>query len=423
MVTCMDSRIAPLQMVGLAPGDAKIFRNPGGRVTPQALEALVLGVHLLGVRPHPRRPPHAVRDGDEHRGRAAPQDRGVERARTPRGSASGSSPTSATPSAATSRPCARTRSSRTGPRSGASSTTWTPGCSSRCCERCARGARHPAHRHRAAPRQEHRDPAACATARSSPGGSTATVGGWWSTRMPSASPPARTQPSSRSPPTPPATDPTLAHPLRLRAPGREPLDVALPDADAVPVTVHGRPLTGRPGEPSTPTPGCAAPWAATTSPSCTSPTPRPLNPQHARPGRGDGLRRRLPRHPRVRRLAAPAPRVGRRDRARAGRGAAAPLAIERFRPNLVVDGDLEPFEEDHWRRVRVGAVTFRVVKPVDRCVLTTVDPTTRERGHEPIRTLAQAPEVGRGDVVRGAARPRGPRDDQARRRGVARPVG
>ncbi len=49
IVTCMDSRIAPLQMLGLTPGDAKIFRNPGGRVTPQALEALVLGVHLLRV--------------------------------------------------------------------------------------------------------------------------------------------------------------------------------------------------------------------------------------------------------------------------------------------------------------------------------------------------------------------------------------
>ena len=49
VVTCMDSRIVPLEMLGLRHGDAKIFRNPGGRVTPQALEALVLGVHLLGV--------------------------------------------------------------------------------------------------------------------------------------------------------------------------------------------------------------------------------------------------------------------------------------------------------------------------------------------------------------------------------------
>ena len=59
IITCMDSRIDPLHMVGLEPGDAKIFRNPGGRVTDQALEALVLGVHLLNVKrvlvvPHTR---------------------------------------------------------------------------------------------------------------------------------------------------------------------------------------------------------------------------------------------------------------------------------------------------------------------------------------------------------------------------------
>jgi len=59
MVTCMDSRIDPLRMVGLKPGDAKIFRNPGGRVDEAALEAIVLGVHLLGVNrvlvvPHTR---------------------------------------------------------------------------------------------------------------------------------------------------------------------------------------------------------------------------------------------------------------------------------------------------------------------------------------------------------------------------------
>ena len=49
LVTCMDSRIDPLRMLGLSHGDAKIFRNPGGRVTPQALEALVLSTHLLNV--------------------------------------------------------------------------------------------------------------------------------------------------------------------------------------------------------------------------------------------------------------------------------------------------------------------------------------------------------------------------------------
>jgi carbonic anhydrase len=59
IVTCMDSRIDPLRMLGLNAGDAKIFRNPGGRITGPALEALVLGVHLLGVErilviPHTR---------------------------------------------------------------------------------------------------------------------------------------------------------------------------------------------------------------------------------------------------------------------------------------------------------------------------------------------------------------------------------
>ena len=49
LVTCMDSRIDPLGILGLKAGDAKIFRNPGGRVTDAALEALVLSTHLLGV--------------------------------------------------------------------------------------------------------------------------------------------------------------------------------------------------------------------------------------------------------------------------------------------------------------------------------------------------------------------------------------
>jgi carbonic anhydrase len=50
MLTCMDSRIDPLGMIGLSPGDAKIIRNPGGRLTESALEGLLLGVHLLGVK-------------------------------------------------------------------------------------------------------------------------------------------------------------------------------------------------------------------------------------------------------------------------------------------------------------------------------------------------------------------------------------
>ena len=49
VVTCMDSRIDPLKMLGLQPGDAKIMRNAGGRVTDDVLRTLVLANHLLGV--------------------------------------------------------------------------------------------------------------------------------------------------------------------------------------------------------------------------------------------------------------------------------------------------------------------------------------------------------------------------------------
>src|ERR1700761_3047249 len=49
VITCMDSRISPLQMLGLTDGDAKILRNAGARVTDDVLRTLVLAVHLLGV--------------------------------------------------------------------------------------------------------------------------------------------------------------------------------------------------------------------------------------------------------------------------------------------------------------------------------------------------------------------------------------
>ena len=49
VVTCIDSRIDPLAMLGLAPGDAKIIRNAGARVTDDALRSLVLAANLLDV--------------------------------------------------------------------------------------------------------------------------------------------------------------------------------------------------------------------------------------------------------------------------------------------------------------------------------------------------------------------------------------
>ena len=49
VLTCMDSRIDPLGMLGLSPGDAKILRNAGARVTDDVLRTLVLATYLLGV--------------------------------------------------------------------------------------------------------------------------------------------------------------------------------------------------------------------------------------------------------------------------------------------------------------------------------------------------------------------------------------
>ena len=49
VLTCIDSRIEPLAMLGLAPGDAKILRNAGARVTSDTLRSIVLASHLLGV--------------------------------------------------------------------------------------------------------------------------------------------------------------------------------------------------------------------------------------------------------------------------------------------------------------------------------------------------------------------------------------
>ncbi|MBI5156870.1 MAG: carbonic anhydrase [Acidimicrobiia bacterium] len=49
VLTCIDSRIDPLSILGLGPGDAKIIRNAGARVTDDALRSLVLAVNLLHV--------------------------------------------------------------------------------------------------------------------------------------------------------------------------------------------------------------------------------------------------------------------------------------------------------------------------------------------------------------------------------------
>ncbi len=184
----------------------------------------------------------------------------------------------------------------------------------------------------------------------------------------------------------PATDPGLDAALRLRAAGHDDLLVAEPSGEPVEVTVHGRPLTG-----------VVAPEAAGWLRAALGrddlrlvhvATPRALNPAHAVPGEATAFADAYPVT-----LASCASLRRLQDwvcETALERGEdPAHLTMTRFRPNLVVDGELEAFAEDEWRTVTVGAVTFRVVKPVDRCVMTTIDPCTQATGHEPIRTLAR----------------------------------
>jgi len=74
----------------------------------------------------------------------------------------------------------------------------------------------------------------------------------------------------------------------------------------------------------------------------------------------------------------------------AARGAA-PVTMQRFRPNLVLEG-LQPYDEDHIEEIAFetpeGPVRLRLVKPCTRCSIPNVDPTTADTGTEPGATLA-----------------------------------
>lgn len=76
-----------------------------------------------------------------------------------------------------------------------------------------------------------------------------------------------------------------------------------------------------------------------------------------------------------------------------------PLPMNRFRPNLVVAGG-GAYLEDALQRFWIGGIEFQAVKPCARCVLTTTDQDTADRGPEPLRTLATYRRVG-GQVLFG----------------------
>ncbi|HUS64397.1 MAG TPA: MOSC N-terminal beta barrel domain-containing protein [Kofleriaceae bacterium] len=75
-----------------------------------------------------------------------------------------------------------------------------------------------------------------------------------------------------------------------------------------------------------------------------------------------------------------------------------PIGMNRFRPNLVVRG-CEPFAEDTWRRIRIGALELELPKPCARCPIPTVDEVTATHGKEPLRTLATFRRIGGGGAV------------------------
>ncbi|WP_310589035.1 MOSC domain-containing protein [Dyadobacter crusticola] len=65
----------------------------------------------------------------------------------------------------------------------------------------------------------------------------------------------------------------------------------------------------------------------------------------------------------------------------------APITMRRFRPNIVISGTA-PFEEDQWKSIQIGSLEFEIVKPCARCILTTINPETAEKGAEPLKTLS-----------------------------------
>jgi len=187
----------------------------------------------------------------------------------------------------------------------------------------------------------------------------------------------------------PETEPPAGAPLRLSARGLEPIDVAEPVSELVPVRLHGHDLLARPADDS------ASAWVRKVLGRdelrlvwCDDPERRPLNPSYSRPGDHTALADGYPV------TLASLDSMARlndwivEEALLRGEEPATPLPIERFRANLVVQG-AEAFAEDDWQRVRIGDVVFRKAKLVDRCVMTTISERDLTTAKEPIRTLAR----------------------------------
>lgn len=78
------------------------------------------------------------------------------------------------------------------------------------------------------------------------------------------------------------------------------------------------------------------------------------------------------------------------------------VSMRQFRPNIVIENTL-PFAEDTWQYIRIGEVEFKVSKPCERCVFTTVNPNTAEKHaqQQPLRTLKSFRQNQQGEVLFG----------------------
>lgn len=70
------------------------------------------------------------------------------------------------------------------------------------------------------------------------------------------------------------------------------------------------------------------------------------------------------------------------------------LSVERFRPNIVIEG-CEPFEEDTWRHIQIGGVKFDVVKPCSRCVIPSINLQTSLKDRDVMQALVQYRKIGK----------------------------
>ncbi|MFE0510426.1 MOSC domain-containing protein [Streptomyces sp. NPDC058964] len=179
--------------------------------------------------------------------------------------------------------------------------------------------------------------------------------------------------------------------IRLSAPGRQPLTVPVPDpAGTVPVSIFGTKVDAVPAG------DAARVWCGEYLESDVRlvhlddpATRRPIDPGHALPGEtvsfADGFPLLVTT---IASLDALNSLIAQGDHAHEG-----PLPMNRFRPNVVVAGT-EAWAEDDWSRMAIGDVEFRVAKMCGRCVVTTTDQSTAERGREPLRTLARHRRFG-----------------------------